>query len=369
MSTKKEKMREFVKKRVTEIFEARSFKERAKLYSARKKLFDLLEKEIESYHKKNHSDMIRKQKTKTEDTQKEEIKKINVEQNNIYLAHYTSIETVYSILEQYQIRQEKEEYQKHDSQENKTDSIETKDDSEKNANISSGLRLYDAFSLNDPQEGQSLKKSLQKSYEWLKNMKQDTEAFVCSFVSGNNSIGDNLKFWQAYGKDGLGCSIQIPLNSRNGVFGRVLYGEKVVQKAKDHFKDYFELGKELYNLIRYKDKKTDFATEFLKKFDKISFLYKNFAYENEQEYRFVIITVEENDIKYHFKNEGPYLRRYVLDENLEANKILTTGSQVTIGPRVEGKEKLCQNLEKLAKAKGLYGPQFSSSRIPYRKVW
>ncbi len=266
---------------------------------------------------------------------------------DVYLAHYTNLETVFSILN---------EHKNNEGNQNLESDI-------------SGLRAYDAFSLNDPKEGAYLKKQLEKDYKWLKKAKQDTEVFVCSFVSGDKNIGDNLKFWQAYGTDGLGCSIQPPLNFCNEALDPALYGSSETQKIKERFKDYFELGEKIYKQLHNEKKKKSFAAEFLKLFDRLNFLCKSSAYESEKEYRFVMPSSPESDIKYHFKSEGPYLRRYILDPRLSADKILGSNSKVIIGPRVEGKQKLCQNLKKLAQKRGLLGPEFTPSKIPYRKVW
>ena len=370
MSTKKEKIREFAKETVKRGFFklAEEYKEKGNVFRAKIYLCSSLKLEVESYHKKNHSAEIKRDKTiKTE----EESRSV------IYFAHYTSVETIYSILEKYQPQREKKENQGHNNQKNKFDS---KEDSEKNANISSGLRLSDASYSNDPSEGNYLKKEITKDHQWLNDAKKSTDGFVCSFISGNEHIGDKVTYWQAYGKDGLGCALQLPLTcnvkyDKTGkiikkgweqILNPVLYGKDEVQKVKDHFKEYFDFGKKLYNLSRDETSKKDFATDFWKIFDRIKYLYKHNGYEHEKEYRLVQVSKNPQE---KFVNKNPYLQRYILDSRLKTENILASGSKIVLGPKILKTFRLCQHLKNLAKAKGLYGPQFTSSKIPYRKVW
>ena len=157
---------------------------------------------------------------------------------DIYLAHYTSVGAIYSILENYKRLQNiLNDYKRLKSIIKLEINKEEYEDIIK-AEYKDGLRLYDAFSLNDPQEGAYLKGILEEDYNWLKledNNKDDlmeTDSFLCSFVSGDEEkVGDHLKFWQSYGKDGLGCSIEIALNkldTDNKILHRVLYGKKEV---------------------------------------------------------------------------------------------------------------------------------------------
>lgn len=261
----------------------------------------------------------------------------------LYLAHYTSIETVYSILENC----------------GKEGSYTSKENC---------LRLYGALSMNDPSEGNYLKNKLAEHYKWLKIAEGDTDDFICSFVSGNKYIGDQLKYWQSYGKDGLGCSIQLlPITKNDNVFHPVIYGNEGTEEIKKKFEYYFELGGLLYDKCSKKVRKW-FSTQFWKGFDQIKFFYKHESYKYEHEYRLVKIQKEE-EVKYHFKSEGPYLRRYILNEDLCANNILTSGCWVIVGPRVEDKKRLCQNLTDIYKKTGLDGLQITYSKTPYRKIW
>ena len=305
-------------------------KKEGDLQNAKTYLCAALTLEVENYYKQNHSI-----KLKAPDKANESGAPANTARPETYFAHYTSVETIFSILKDH----EKEK--------------------------PNGLRLSDASYSNDPSEGNYLKKEIAKAHQWLIDAGEDTDAFVCSFVSGGEDIGNKITYWQAYGKDGLGCSIQLPLNFCNEEFGRALYGKNGIQKAQENFKDYFELGKKIYKQL-HNEKKKSFAAEFWKSFDKIRFLYKDAGYEHENEYRLIKISKEPEET---FTKEHPYLKRYILDDRLETQKILTSGSHVTIGPKVINKSRLCQYLKNLAQKGGLSGPKFIPSEIPYRKVW
>lgn len=255
---------------------------------------------------------------------------------HLCLAHYTSVETVFSILER----------------RGETDGF---------------LRLYDAFYLNDPKEGNYLRDSFAEEYAWLSDA-EDTEAFISSFVGWDEGCEDSLMYWQSYGKKGLGCSILLSKHfSTSGTLYPVLYGAKGANAAKKKFRNYLELGDVLINRCA-KDEQNSFANEFWKAFDEIKFMYKDVAYEYEREYRMVKIRKDE-EVHYDLKNEGPYLRKYIVDDRLGVDKIFASDSRVTVGPAVRKANHLSKNLEKFAKKQEVLGPSFASSKISYQKFW
>ena len=270
--------------------------------------------------------------------------KKQINKKKLYFAHYTSLETVYSILTN---------YQRYPSSVN-------------------GLRSYDAYSLNDQTEGKLFDNELKKTsktYEVLKKADKTTNIFICSFVASNEKgVEDKLAYWQSYGQDGLGCSILLsPGYKHNEILKYVNYEKP--NNIQDCFKEYFILGNKLYNKFKKdsKDKK-DFGINFCKQFDSIRFLYKNNDYKNENEYRFIKVNLDNKDIKYDFKKEGPYLRKYISTTELQIGKILTSGSKVVIGPRVQNSERICQYLGDFAKQLDIH-TEFIISPISYRKVW
>lgn len=300
-----------------------------------------------------------------------------------FFAHYTSVKTIYSILKDFSPPNKNEgKKEPHQVQSGEIfpnlDENENKQDASKTS-PKSCLRLYDAFYLNDPNEGKILKKAFTE-HAWLKNVKRDTDAFICSFVGGDQSVRDNLTHWHSYGRGGLGCSILLPKDCSLGencslgdALHPILYGDDHIERVKTKFGPFFTLGERIHNVILSDEEKAMFATNFWKAFDKVKFMYKNSAYQGEDEFRITEIHRNEKEdgkkIKYDFISEGPYLRRYVLSSKLHANKILTSGTRITIGPVVRKPKRLCKTLKNLAVERGLSGPEFTVSEIPYQKFW
>ena len=280
----------------------------------------------------------------------EDFKKNHENKGEFYFAHYTSIETLYSLLYKY----------------------DGEASEEKKADNKEGLRLYDAYYLNDPNEGKFLVNSnlfeTCNTINKIKDMLVDTESFICSFVCGNKNVGDKLEFWQSYGKGGLGCSIQLSNDYQyKKELENVYYGDTKIKILKKKMSKYIDYADRLYNFLKNDSEKEEFSREFLGAFDKIRYLWKREEYQYEKEARLVIMA-EPNKQRYDLK-DGLYLKRYVLDNRLKTQSILTTGSKVVIGPAVRKNEHLCSNLKKFANKKGLKGPDFKISNIPYQKFW
>ena len=121
------------------------------------------------------------------------------EDNEKYIVHYTSLDTLIAVLIGY-------------SENDKTH-----------------LRMYDSFHLNDPEEGYYLTSDIDLPEE------KASHAYVASFVIPHENKGqefgdeDNLTYWLAYGRGGEGCSIKIPMKHNH--FKRVLYGQNEVRRT------------------------------------------------------------------------------------------------------------------------------------------
>ena len=271
----------------------------------------------------------------------------------VQLAHYTSLETLYSILDSARKHREA-----------------------RTPGSADGLRLYETKTLNDPAEGKHLKDFLAKSYSWIDRASDDAaSAFICSFVSDseasntNMEIGDDLMHWNAYGEDGLGCSICYEPNQSDLLhYSHVVYDEKGAGQIAEHFKDFLELGETLCNLFDKPEQKKYFATRFWNEFDKVKFLCKSIHYKHESECRVLIFPGEQGKQYYHFNPKGLNLREYTTGEILSTSRIFKSNSQVFIGPRVQNKDSLIQNFEGLARQAGIQGVEFLPSSIPYRKI-
>ena len=98
------------------------------------------------------------------------------------------------------------------------------------------VRMYDSFHLNDPEEGQYLVRRIEPIDQsgWFQE-KKNLHAYIASFVVPDDNKNqelrdeDNLKYWLAYGRRGLGCSIRFPVSHNR--FRRVLYGQQNVTRT------------------------------------------------------------------------------------------------------------------------------------------
>ena len=320
------------------------------VYSAKQyfkdKIVDPLREKISNYEKE-----------KAEKRKKNELK------SGYYLAHYTSLETIYSILKNH-----KEEINNEKNVLNFIQSVLKNRKKKEEVQFSSNyLRLYDYSYVNDPNEGMYLKNELKKNYKSLETIKEDinTESFICCFIHGKKDIGDKLKYWWSYGRDGLGCSIQISAGFEEAIFHPVFYGSSEIEDIKKKFKHYFEFIDRLEKNLNSEELKMLFIKELWKAFDKIRFLHKDEAYKSEKEYRCIKFPKTASDIKYHFKKEGPYLRSYLSIPELKADNLLGKDTTITIGPKVINKKKLRYRFEQLANQSGLE-VKFSISKIHYR---
>ena len=284
------------------------------------------------------------------------------------LTHYTSLETVYSMLKNTQHRISGTEGVAPD---------DTKGTVAKpQRQIWSGLRLYESCSLNDPAEGTYLLNKIKEKHKWIDNAGPHNNAFICSFVGPGNQgdtikAGDNLVHWKTYGRDGLGCSISYPIEGYANLYCPVQYGKKSVNNFIKKFKPYLKMGDVICKMLKGNNEGIkEFATKFRDVLDHIRFLYKSKAYRHENECRFIEIEkIESGKLNYHFKSSSNYVRAYIEVPELSIDQILMSGSKVCIGPRVVNKEILCANLKNFATQKELYGPTFIPSEISYRKIW
>lgn len=268
----------------------------------------------------------------------------------VCFAHYTSIETLYSLIGSY------------------PDKLQNSD---KHSIIREGLRLYDAFYLNDPKEGKFLAKGKTIKSIFKKNgvPPDETNSFICSFVRGEDDVGDKLEYWQSYGKGGLGCSIQLSeYYEHKNHLECVFYGKSKIKELENELGEIIELANIFYDKLNNTGKEK-FATDYWKCFDKVKFLFKSNDYKYENESRLVKVIEDTSEVKFDFKKDGSYLRRYYFDQRLETSKLLISGTRIFIGPAVRKAKHLCANLKEFATKKGFAGPEFISSNIPYQKFW
>ena len=298
----------------------------------------------------------------------EELHKIESDKNNeetISAVHYTSITALVSMLKG-----------------------ASKSDEE------GSLRLYDSVHLNDPDEGNHIVHNLTEKYGWLKRENM-THAYIASFIIDNKDMSDDLAFWLAYGDGGEGCSLllKIPPEIRfvqtpdgepdaNSSFSlsvplrKVLYGAdaqstvKLLSPVLDCLNLFIDIED---NSLRTHVLK-NLARIVWEPLEKFRYLYKNEAYGNEKEYRFVLIESEvpcKDKIQFQDQDQNNFpacIRHYCTNDALLIKELLDSGSLITLGPSCKDYSyNMKYYLGKLLKELGRSWIEIKTSRIPYRK--
>ena len=270
-----------------------------------------------------------------------------------------------------------------------------------------GLRLYDTVHGNDPEEGTFLlrywpdgeNKGLwmwqesangdsggDEGLELKKQVEQGLypgHAYVLSFVPSacHEKNNDRIVFWREYGRQGAGCSLSIPedkLFAAGKCFlvpYRVLYGGNQVKALAERLKAC------LFEPIETRIRDVDGPEKMLfeaaqpkvrEELQLFRYLYKDSAYDHEEEYRLVILkTKDETEVepKYEQKTNGrgeTIFRHYMTHKSLYSRQILGLGSQVILGPTVPHKENVKKTIDTLLRWKSISGTEITSSGIRYR---
>ena len=264
----------------------------------------------------------------------------------LYIVHYTGLDTLFSILRDF-------------------------------GRDSKGfLRMYDSFHLNDPEEGSFLTRPSELGIE--ESETTAAHAYVASFVifdeSDDREFGDedNLTYWLAYGREGRGCSIKFPV--RHDRFRRVLYGQTDAQRTMEML--------DVSSILDCIGPLTDIQPAELKRIhravwanlERIRYLYKGEAYSYERECRLVKSAIDVNlgnEVAFEPEEQPDSsfrIRHYYEDDDLRIDRILTTGSRITLGPLVARPDNIRLYIRNLLDKAGLAGPKVKPSRIPYREV-
>ena len=244
-----------------------------------------------------------------------------------YVVHYTSIDTLVSLLEN-EIAYS-------------TGCLNDK--------LNTSLRLYDSVHFNDPDEGNYIVHRLKSDgkYNWI--YKDDipythesaSYAYIASFIMMNDeqTMHDELVFWRTYGREGQGCSLVLPIH--NNLLRKVLYEDDEVNST---VRILLEVLTPILDLLHPLAKTSDHIGKLLARIiwnslAGIRFLYKDKAYKYEREARIIIhrSEIKENDICFEYDrkdNSSKYIRHYYQHQSLQISELLTSGSYITLGPSV-----------------------------------
>lgn len=277
--------------------------------------------------------------------------RLNDPDSQTLITHYTSIQTLVTILEDAQSRIS-------------------------NIPEPSYLRMYDSTHFNDPEEGIFFAKQLQEHCDWLEDYKVQ-HAYIASFIlsSRSNGTGDDLLFWRTYGREGEGCALTM-IPPKAGL-AKVFYKTEELIDTVNILRPFLDLLNPLLEIsnpdIR-KQIKVILSKCVWKSLERLCYLYKNQAYKYENECRLIVLNSEIVDrdrihIEYKYGIDSqPQLRHYYQHKDLQIEKLFTSGSSVTLGPCVGFKEDALNCIEILRDRAGLrHRTEIRSSEIPYRK--
>ena len=241
------------------------------------------------------------------------------------------------------------------------------------------LRLYDSVHLNDPDEGNYFTRNLNlpQKYDWLKE-KEVSHAYIASFIylekKSKKDINDNLIFWRTYGQEGEGCSLSLSVpHSR---LQKILYGTEKVKHTVKYLRSALDVLEPLIkiNNSSIRERIQENLARIVRKYlERIRYLYKNEAYEYENECRFVVTESnisDKNKIRFddQEQNNSPgHIRHYYEHEDLKIDTLLVTGSLITLGPCVPYPYNVEYYLKTLMERARLGGQEIKISKIPYRK--
>ena len=262
-----------------------------------------------------------------------------------YLVHYTSLDALFSMIDR-----DKPGY----------------------------LRLYDTFHSNDPTEGaffhECLNQDEPSTYSCLPDLlrrQQPEFAYISSFVLTHSlSKADKLAYWLAYGCNGYGCSIAIPLSDFTSSLPvlPVQYGKPAVRHVGNRLVSFF--NKLPTTFLQDSAANDDDSNALLRVFKSIPYFHKPKSYSYESECRLFLSPLHPDcNPVFHqlqYSSGVPFIRHYVDHPSLQLSGIFFTGTVITIGPSNRAYENIQHTIRSLLRHHRLTGPTVKNSRIPYR---
>ena len=192
---------------------------------------------------------------------------------------------------------------------------------------------------------------------------------------------DRIVLWREYGREGAGCSLSIQsdklLNDKKCLLTPYLvkYGRGSVQELEE------ALRERVFGPIE--EKIRDAAGEARELFDAAQeqvrlelqlfrYLYKDSAYDYEEEYRLVIldsagemVRAASYERKTNSRNQTVF-RHYMTHPSLYSRQLFGSGSHITLGPTVTHGDNVARMIRELLRRNGISGTTISPSEIRYR---
>ena len=264
-----------------------------------------------------------------------------------YLIHYTSLETLFSMLDR-----KEPDY----------------------------LRLYDTIHSNDPTEGiffrdqiEQISSSLYSNLPPFILNHYPGYAYIASFVRAKHeSARDKLIYWLAYGRNGHGCSIAIPYEHFSPKLPMlpVQYGKAAAAKTGKKVVSLFNSFEPTVQNYFTPNSPTGEHPSPLAVLSAIPYFHKPRSYSAENECRLFFSPLDQMcDPKYeprYSTTDGPIVRHYVEHKPLRLEGIFFTDTIITLGPSIRHPENVQRSIYALLRHHGLSGPEVTCSTIPYQ---
>ena len=282
---------------------------------------------------------------------------------NLALTHYTSIETMYSLI---------------------------------SGGEASKLRLNDTVHVNDPREGittavgkkiSDFLKITEKTHNIdersQRNAKRYRNAYVLSFVSQvitddqQDPPGDDLDFWRWYGRDGRGCSITLYPYLSNWP-PELIQNLRQISYKPVEIQDEFEVMQLIFDtymeLMRLSENEETMLVELLAMRASIDecfrrrFLNKTSAYQSENEIR--VVEFEDNADDIHYDVVNGEVRHHLEKDILQLHKLSYSNSEICVGPAVQHLNDVVDSFKNIWskhwRQTGVPKVRINASKIDYR---
>ena len=245
------------------------------------------------------------------------------------------------------------------------------------------LRLYDTFSANDPNEGKFFVSSadpdgsFERKYPAVWGLFKDRSASPAYQTSlrqvEDAGAADNLVFWRAYGRDGMGCALVFSAGCLEGLkeLYCVRYGEGEAKACLRRVEDALDAySGRVQGAPDFTGSSGTVPAPIVSALSPLVYLYKSRDYEYEREARVVVpfSDLGQRQALLHKERarENGTWRHFAQLPELKIEQLLVTGSEIVYGPSVNVSPNLEFVLLKLLQQRGLYGPRVKPSRISYR---
>lgn len=245
------------------------------------------------------------------------------------------------------------------------------------------MRMYNYETANDPLEGQIYPKGWREVRERVRCMgnfdgaddrSHPGDTYGCSFSSGTEYIGDDLTLWRLYGDNGGGCSLMT--KSLGMDMYRIRYRKQDGSVSNhEEAKEDKAVALQMHDLLYAGERTMDSIDDSYRQtvgsaigdaaqrvLEGYCYLVKDVAYSNEKEWRRIVVRPPLVETCFDAKETG--VKRYV--EGQAFKELLTTGSEITIGPKVDNPKAVRDYVKRATRHRGLQWPSIRNSTKSYR---